>query len=257
MDERGATVPSELVDHNALVGRYPFRRLPDPTPERLLSDMARLGIARAWVGHVPSIYYRDVAGGNDELFSGLEPHRARLSPVPAVNPAYPGWERQIAQASAEGCPAVRTYPSHFGFDTAGPAMRDLTAACAEAGLELLLTVRLEDARQRHHLDVAAQLLGADVRTVVRSHPDVRVLVANADAGLVEEVHFGSTSLEAARIRWDIAWLWGPPDDQVAPLFRAVGREHFVFGTHFPFRLPEAALTKLALGVGWEGRAGDS
>ena len=85
-------------------------------------------------------------------------------------------------------------------------MRALAAACAGAGLELLLTVRLEDGRQRHHLDVAAQLIGANVRAAVRSHPDVKLLVTNADRGFIEEVHFGSTSEEAARIRWDIAWL---------------------------------------------------
>ncbi|HXY20508.1 MAG TPA: hypothetical protein VEH83_10980, partial [Gemmatimonadales bacterium] len=76
-----------MVDHNALVGAYPFRRLPDPTPERLVAEMDRLGIARAWVGHVPSIFYRDVAAGNDELLQWLRPHRPRLVPVPAVNPA--------------------------------------------------------------------------------------------------------------------------------------------------------------------------
>ena len=246
MEERGPAVQAELVDHNALVGPYPFRRLPDPTPQRLLGDMARLGIARAWVGHVPSIFYRDVAAGNDELFEMLAPHRARLLPVPAVNPAYPGWEREIKRAKAERCPAVRTYPTHYGFDASGPRMSALAEACAAAGLDLLLTVRLEDGRQRHHLDVAPPLIGADVRAAVRSHPDVRLLVTNADRGFIEEVHFGSTSEEAARIRWDIAWLWGPPDDQLAPLYRAVGRDCLVLGTHFPFRLPEAALTKLAL-----------
>jgi len=246
VEDRGSAVQAELVDHNALVGPYPYRRLPDPTPERLLADMARLGIARAWVGHVPSIFYRDVAAGNDELVRLLAPHRNRLFPVPAVNPRYPGWELEIERARAEGCPAVRTYPPHYGFDASSPAMGALAAACAGAGLELLLTVRLEDGRQRHHLDVAPPLIGADIRATVRSHPDVKLLVTNADRGLIEEVHWGSTSEEAARIRWDIAWLWGPPDDQLAPLYKAVGRERFVLGTHFPFRLPEAALTKLVL-----------
>ena len=246
MEDRGAALPADVVDHNALVGPYPFRALPDPTPERLLADMARLGIARAWVGHVPSIFYRDVAAGNDELFRLLAPHRARLLPVPAVNPAYPGWEREVERAKREGAPAVRTYPTHYGFPAAGPQLRALAAACAASGLELVLTVRLEDARQRHPLDAAPELLGADVRAAVRAHPEVRVLVTNADRALVEEVHFGSTPAEAARVRWDIAWLWGPPDDQLALLARTVGRERFVLGTHFPFRLPEAALTRLAL-----------
>jgi predicted TIM-barrel fold metal-dependent hydrolase len=246
MEDRRAALPADLVDHNALVGPYPFRRLPDPTPERLVADLTRLGIARAWVGHVPSIYYRDVAAGNDELLRSLVPHRARLLPVPAVNPAYPGWEREVTRARAEGCPAVRTYPAHYGFDSAGPEMQALAASCADLDLRLVLTVRVEDGRQRHRLDVAGELIGADVRATVRAHRGLRLVVTNADRGLVEEVHFGATPDEAARVHWDIAWLWGPPEDQLAALFRTVGRDRFVFGTHFPFRLPEAALSKLAL-----------
>ncbi len=246
MEDRGAALPAEIVDYNALVGPYPFRRLPEPTPERLAAEMSRLGIALAWVGHVPSIFYRDVAAGNDELLQALERHRTRLVPIPAVNPAYPGWERELERARTEGCPAVRTYPAHYGFAAAGPELQALAGACAAAGLVLVLTVRLEDGRQRHRLDAAADLLGADVRAAVRADPRVQLLVTNADRGLIEEVHFGSTPDEAGRMRWDIAWLWGPPDDQLAALYRSVGRDRFVFGTHFPFRLPEAAIARLTL-----------
>jgi len=85
-----------------------------------------------------------------------------------------------------------------------------------------------------------------VRALVRAHPEVRLLVTAADRALVEEVHFGATPEEAARIRWDVSWIWGPPEDHLAQLFRTVGRERFVLGTHFPFRLPESALAKLEL-----------
>jgi predicted TIM-barrel fold metal-dependent hydrolase len=246
MEDRVAALPLEAVDHNALVGPYPFRAVPEPTPERLEAELARLGIQRAWVGYVPSIFYRDVAAGNDALLVALEGHRMRLDPALAVNPVYPGWEREVERARAEGAPAVRTYPTHYGFAASGPEMAALAAACAERGLELLLTVRIEDARQRHRLDVAPELLGADVRAAVRAHPRLRLVVANADRAFIEEAHFGATPNEAGRIRWDIAWLWGPPDDQLSALFRTVGHDRFVFGTHFPFRLPDAALARLAL-----------
>lgn len=235
-----------LVDHNAMVGAYPFRRLPDPSPDRLVADMDRLGVSYAWVGHVPSIWYRDAAAGNDELAAALEPFVGRLAPVPVVNPAWPGWEREIARARSLGAPAVRTWPAHYGFAAAGPAMRALAGACAEAGLALLLTVRLEDGRQRSRLDVAGDLIGADVRATVRAHPRVELLVACADRAVVEEVHFGSTPEEAARIRWDISAIWGAPEDHLAHLYRTIGRERFAFGTHFPFRYPDAAITKLEL-----------
>jgi hypothetical protein len=165
--------------------------------------------------------------------------------VPAVNPAWPGWEREIARAAAEQCPAVRTYPSHFGFATAGPHGIALAAACAEHGLTLILTIRFEDPRQRSRLDAAAELIGADIRAAVRSHAGVELLVVGADRAIVEEVHWGSTPRESARIRWDISAVWSAPDHHLAHLCRTVGRERFVFGTHFPLRLHEAAVAKLA------------
>ena len=240
------TRAAPVVDHNALIGAFPFRRLPDPTPDRLLLDMDRLGIATAWTGFVPSAWYRDAARGNDELFVLLAPHRARLLPVPAVNPAFPGWERDIARAQAEQCPSVRTYPGHYGFGTAAAPMAELAAACAEANLPLTLTVRFEDSRQKSRLDVASDLIGADIRATVRAHPQLQLVVTAADRAIVEEVHWGSTPDESARIRWDISWIWGAPEDHLAHLHRTVGPERFVFGTHFPFRLPETAVTKTEL-----------
>jgi len=220
--------------------------LPDPTPERLLADLDRLGIVSAWVGHVPSAWYRDAAAGNDELFGSLGSLRDRLLPVPAVNPAWPGWQREIERARRERCPAVRAYPSHHGFAASGPAMAELAAACAEAGLVLVLTMRFEDGRQRSRLDTAPDLIGADVRQSIRAHPRVQLLVTNADRAMVEEVHWGSTPEESGRIRWDISGIWGAPEDHLAHLYRTVGRERFVFGTHFPFRLPESAMVRQEL-----------
>jgi len=53
-------------------------------------------------------------------------------------------------------------------------------------------------------------------------------------------------LESARISWDISGIWGAPDDHLAHLCRTVGESRFVFGSHFPFRIHESALAKLAL-----------
>lgn len=235
-----------LIDHNAMVGHYPFRALPEPTPAGLVAAMDRLGVSYAWTGYLPSAWYRDAAAGNDELAAALEGFADRLAAVPAVNPAWPGWEREIARARAMDAPAVRTWPSHYGCPCAGPGVRSLAGACAEAGLVLVLTIRLEDGRQRSRLDVAPDLIGADVRAAVRAHPRLQLLVCGADRAVVEEVHFGSTPEESARIRWDISGIWGAPEDHLAHLYRTVGRDRFVFGSHFPFRYPESAVAKLEL-----------
>ena len=238
-----------MLDTAAFIGPYPYRALPACGVDHLLAAMDSGGIDQAWVGHLPSFLYRDPAPGTRGLLAALAPHRDRLRPVPAVHPGMPRWEGDLEQAVHAGAPAVRVYPTWQGLDPAGGEMRVLAAAAAAVGLPLLLTVRFEDARQRHPLDAAAELPAAAVRRLVRADPAVRLLVSHAERSFIEEVHFGLTPAEAARILWDIAWIWGPPEDHLALLLETLGVERFCIGTGFPLRLvqgPGAKLDLLAL-----------
>ncbi len=234
-----------MIDVNAFLGGYPFRRVPGTGPEAVLAAMDRAGIREAWVSHLPSLYWRDPTEGNAWLYQ-VASREGRFRPVPAVHPGLPGWERVLNEALARRVPAVRADPGCYALAPAGPEMRHLVQALGERGIPLLLAVRLEDQRQRHPNDVAPELPAAAVRALVRCHPEVRLLVTHADRSFVEEVHFGSTPEEAARIWWDLAWSWGPPEDHLAQVLETMGPERFVFGTGQPLRLPEAAVARLEL-----------
>ena len=233
------------LDVNAFLGAYPYRRVPGTSPEAVLSAMDRVGIAEAWVSHLPGLFWRDPVEGNAWLLETAARH-ARFHPVPAVHPELAGWESVLDSARGASAPAVRCDPTFYGIAPAGPAMRALARACGEAGLPLLLSVRLEDGRQRHPNDGAGELPAAAVRTLIRSGPSLRLVITHADRAFVEEVHFGSTPAEASRIWWDICWLWGPPEDHLETLLRTVGPRRFLFGTGQPLRLPENAVAKLDL-----------
>ncbi len=233
------------VDVNAFLGAYPFRRVPGTSPGALLAAMDRVRIDEAWVTHLPGIFWRDPTEGNAWLL-GVAKDMPRLRPVPAVHPGLADWPDVVRAAADARAPAVRADPTFYGIDPAGPAMRALATACAEADLPLALAVRLEDGRQRHPHDAAPELPAAAVRALVRSHARLRLLVTHADRPFVEEVHFGSTPAEAARIWWDICWIWGPPEDHLETLFGTVGAGRFVLGTGQPLRIPENADAKLDL-----------
>lgn len=242
------------IDVNAFLGPYPFRDVPATSPEGLLRAMDRVTINAAWVSHLPSVFWRQPMAGNAWLYdtAAREP---RFRPVPAVYPGSAGWELALGEAADRGAPAVRCDPTYYGLEPAGPEMRVLAAACGAAGLPLLVAVRLEDVRQRHANDQAAELPGAAVRALVRSDEDVRLIITHADRALIEEVHFGSTPDEAARIWWDISWIWGPPEDHLETLLTTIGVERFVFGTGQPLRLPENSIAKLdLLGLAPDARA---
>ena len=85
-----------------------------------------------------------------------------------------------------------------------------------------------------------------IRATVRSAPKTRVIVTAAGREMIEQVHSGLTPDERARLWWDISWIWGPPDDHLAHLFRTIGPERFVYGTQWPMRLTQTPRANLDL-----------
>jgi hypothetical protein len=233
------------IDVNSFVGAYPYRKVPGTSPDAVLRAMDRVRIDQAWISHLPSVFWRDPADGNPWLYETAG-SQARFRPVPAVHPGLAGWEKGVVEAASAEAPAVRCDPMYYGLDPVGVEMRALVTRCGEAQVPLLLAVRLEDSRQRHPNDRAGELPPWAVRSLIRSDSRVRLLVTHADRPFIEEVHFGSTPEEAARIWWDISWIWGPPEDHLETLLRTIGVERFVFGTGQPLRLPETSMAKLDL-----------
>ena len=235
-----------MIDVNALVGSYPFRHVPHPEPAALLRVLDRERIEAAWVGHLPSAFYRDPQHGNRELLSQIASHGERLRPVLTVRPDWPRWERELRAARDAGAPAVRAYPAQWGLSSHDSSMRELALAAGELGLALMLTVRFEDLRQRHLLDVAGDLTAAAIRALARAGDQVRLIVTAAGRDMIEEVHWSLTPGEQQRVFWDISWIWGPPEDHLAKLFRTIGSHRFVFGSQWPLRLAQNPSANLAL-----------
>lgn len=235
-----------MIDCCCWIGAYPFRYTPHPDPEILVRVLEREGLEGAWVGHLPSAFWRDPTPGNAQLRTALLPYKGILHPTPIVRPDWPGWEKVLEEAAAHGLHAVRAYPPQWGMAPHDASMARLVEACGELGLVLLLTVRFEDLRQRGVLDVAGDLQPAAVRAVARVSGSARIVVAGAGREFIEEVHWGLTPDERSRLFWDFAWVWGPPEDQLAHLVRTMGADRFVFGTHWPLRLTQAPRANLDL-----------
>jgi uncharacterized protein len=233
------------IDVNAFVGAYPFRKVPGTSVEALLRAMDRVAIDEAWISHLPSVFWRDPAAGNSWLLETAQ-RSNRLRAVPAIHPGLAGWEEALRAAPSSGAPAVRCDPMYYALDPSGSEIRNLAGVCADLGIPLLQAVRLEDARQRHPHDRAGELPPSSVRMLIRSDPKLRLIITHADRGFVEEVHFGSTPEEAARIWWDISWIWGPPEDHLEMLLSTIGPDRFVLGTGQPLRIPETSVAKLDL-----------
>ena len=234
------------LDVNTFVGSYPFRYVPHPEPQILVRVLEREGVDAAWTGHLPTAWYRDPTHGNETLFEALAPFRDRLHPVPAIRPDWPAWERALRDVVERGVPAVRAYPSQWRLAADHPGMLRLASACGAANVTLILTTRFEDLRQRHWMDSAPDLSGAVIRALARVKDAGRILVTAAGRALIEEVHWGLTPDERDRVWWDISWIWGPPENDLAHLFHTIGPARFTYGTQWPLRLAQTPRANLEL-----------
>ena len=231
--------PQGAVDVTSWIGSYPFREIPHPDPEVLVRVLEREEFAKAWVGSLPGAFHRDPLPANRSLFKALAPYRDRLLPAPIVRPDWPDWQRQLHEAVDQGCPAVRVYPAQWGYGPGHPALGELAYACGEASVALHMTVRFEDLRQRHSLDTAGDLSAAAIRAVARLKGSrCRLVIAGAGKELIEEVHWGLTPEEQARVWYDFHWVWGPPEDQFAHLVRTIGAERLALSSWWPLRLTQ-------------------
>lgn len=235
-----------MIDVNTFIGCYPFRHVPHPDPDALVQVLEREGVDGAWVGHLPSAFHRDPGPGNEELYSVLAKHERVLRPIPTVRPDWPKWETALVAFIERGAQAVRAYPPQWGMAPDAAQMTALARACAEVGVLLVLTSRFEDLRQRHVMDVAGDLTGAAVRALARADDRVRILVTSAGRALVEEVHWGLTPAERSRVWWDISWIWGPPEDDLAHLISTCGPDRFIYGSGWPLRLAQTPRANLDL-----------
>lgn len=240
-----ADLPRDTIDVHAYVGAYPFRHLPHPDPEVLVRVLDREGVSGAWVGSLPAAFHRDPQPANEQLFQALEPF-PHLAPAPVVRPDWPRWERTLRDAVDRGAPAVKAYPPQWGMSPGDRRLDALAGACGEAGVALLLTVRFEDLRQRHVMDTVGDLTPAAMRAVARASAHCRIVVLGAGRGTIEEVHWGLTPDEQSRVWWDIAWVWGPPEDHLAHLVRTIGASRLLYGTGWPLRLTQTPRANLAL-----------
>lgn len=232
-----------IIDVNAHLGHYPFRRLRHRSAAELIKLMDAHGIDRAVVSSLHAVFYRDAHQGNAELHEEIQPFAPRFVPVATVNPKYVGWERDLDEAVNQwGMKAATLVPEHHGYALDDDLGTAALGRIDELGLPVVLTQRFEDRRQRHHWDVAEDLQVRTLLKIAGDHPKLKFLLSNwagldgktlADAGLK-----GRCLIDFARLH--VMYL-----KDVPKLIASLGVESIAFGSHAPFDYLGPSLVKLA------------
>ena len=246
--------PGGYVDANAFLGDWPGRRLygtPPPAqadlvPERL-ARMDALGIRRAAVSLLDATWLKDAGVANAELAALVRPAPQRLFPVYTLNPIFPAWAEHFercrsAYGLAPGTGALRLFPAYHGYRLDDPAVDACLERAAAAGLPVVLTWQLEDARMQGAAMQAPDLEAGAVAALAARHPGLRLVVTGAIGSQIRATARGLPG--ESRVWFDLSRVQGPID-ALRGLCREVGEAHLLFGTNTPLHVAASPVLEIA------------
>lgn len=233
-----------IIDCNAYLGPFAFRRLPHNTPDALLKLMDAKGIDKALVSSAAAITYRNAQAGNEELAEAVAPHRDRLIPLAVINPFYAGWQDDLQICREQfGMPGLRLYPKWHNYELSSPCCAQLIDAATPRKMFVSIPLRVEDYRQRSWLVDVPDLTPAEIVPLVQAKPKARFLLLQG-AGYTGSPLGRKKNGLPANYWIEISRLSAVMGNDIARLADALGPERLVFGTGMPFNVPDPALVKM-------------
>ena len=220
-----------VIDVNAYIGHYPFRKLRYKTAADLIGLMDRYGIDKSCVGSFNAVYYKDCMEGNLELLEEIMPHKERLIPFCVINPEYNGARDDFIKCVNElGFKGLRLFPMQQGYRLSGGDSVAILKLAAELKIPVHIPLLLEDLRGSHPLDVFSPV-GADeiIRAALKS-PETDFILSN------EYLQYYSQEIEPActnrpgKVYYDICRVDCLNFSSLNELIKNAGIDRVVFGS---------------------------
>ncbi len=233
-----------LIDTNAYLGPFAFRRLRHNRAHSLLQLMDEKGIDRAMVSSAAAITYRNPQAANEDLADEVRAHGDRLIPLAVINPFYAGWRDDLRICHEEfGMKGLRLYPKWHNYRLADESLLALVKEATERGMVISIPIRAEDYRQRSWLVDVPDVPLSEIVELVKACPEARFVLLNgigytrsplgkADSGLPDNYVLGISRLSATL------------GNEIGALLANLGADRLVFGSGMPFKYPDPALLKL-------------
>jgi hypothetical protein len=233
-----------IVDVNAYLGHFAFRRLRHNTADSLIALMDSKRIDKAVVSSASAITYRNAQAGNEEVAEETRAHRDRLIPLAVINPFYAGWQDDLKICHEDfGMAGLRLYPKWHNYSFSSPCCRELIAAATERGMVISIPIRVEDHRERSWLLNIPDIPLEEIVELVKAHPKASFLLLNglgytgSPLGRKDNRLPSNYAIELSRLSAVLA-------NEIGQLIANLGAERLMFGTGMPFNYPDPAIVKM-------------
>lgn len=228
-----------IFDLNAGCGHWPLYPTPPADPKSLESLLKKAGISRACAYPMEAYFYPDPQDANEKWLPALA-ESAFFVPSAVLNPAFPGFLKAYAQCRERWrVPMVRLLPGFHLYQLDRPEVDELASAAGADGVVLGIHVRAEDVRTYNPLVQPPVVPVADIASLARRHPMLKVVVFCALYGEI-------TQLETIpdNLFFEFSFAESPEpmgmDREKLPVDRRL------FGSHAPLFYPEANIRKIAM-----------
>lgn len=222
-----------LIDGNAYIGHWPFRKFRYNTLEGLLGRMIEFGTDVSVVSSLNGVFYKNTQSANEELYESLRSKRSygdRFVPFAVINPIYNGWRDDFAVSTGRfGMKGIRLYPKYHGYELDNPFCVELVKMARDKGLPVSFSLRMVDSRPSSWLDIEDEWSLKEVIPIMRSVPDAKYLVVNVANGTL----LGDEDAALFRKTEVVMDTSGRNIVNPGELLRTYGKEKLCFGTHCP------------------------
>ena len=222
-----------LIDINAYVGHWPFKKLRYNTCSELLDRMNKFGVDVSVVANLNGIFYKNTQSANEELYEEIQSNRKfknRLIPFAVINPIYADWKYDIEICVNKfGMKGIRLYPIYHDYEITDKNCIELVKFVRDLNLPVAFSLRIVDSRQRSWMDVSKEWSLKDVVPIMKEVPDAKYIILN----IANDGKMGKEELDILKSQNVLFDTSGRAITNISEFINRFGKEKFAFGTHTP------------------------
>lgn len=228
-----------IIDVNAFLGVWPFRKLKYSGVEGLDHLMKKAEITLALVSPFESIFYMDNYSANS-FYHEIESSRTMI-PIIAMNPLLPDIQRYLKDlTSLNRVRGFKLHPDYHGYRLGEDSAKQVFKMAEDLDLPAIVPLRIYDERSHHRLVKVPPTPVKELVETAKLYPEVRIIACNGRTDEVMNVLKYSMNLENLYA----AVSWAQEEGFIASAVKTYGCDRLMWGSNMPLQYPEPILEQI-------------
>ena len=229
-----------IIDVNAWTGPWPALVDVPHDAASVRASLREYGVERIFMAPLVAAWSANPHLCNAVIYAAADEYKD-VVPVPVIDPTLPTWPEELAKAAGHDTVSViKLLPGYGGYELV--AVDDLFYEAGQAGLVVMVQIRIEDPRRHHPLAMVPDVPAEDIVEAASRHPDLKMVIGGASAAALRE--FAAQVRDLPGLYADTSQLDGV--DSVQMLVEEGLGNKLLFGSHAPVFMPAAAVARVLI-----------